>query len=280
MPATSLGVLVEPAHCAATNRAPTSAAAPPADHAHDGRGVAGVEEGARGSSPRARRPLRITSLSAGPWALRQHHEHAIAAPPLASSYCQYAPLLVPLFPTLYLFSLPALSTTPYYDESFAYRSPASADELTSVSRYICTQQASSLFVLLNVPSLAYMWLSPLATSIGAGLNASTISLVLFDVFFSLFLITPVRIAETMHDIFVSLFILFYTAHLLLLLPYAKYAAERVLYILAIASLIGLVSTIVTSAAGVDVGATFYIFECLSYTFSFYIGPLINVYLRE
>ena len=234
MPATSLGVIVEPAHCAATNRAPTFAAAPPADRAP-------------------------TS--------------AVPARPLAS-YRPYAPLLVPFLSTLYLFLLPALSTTPYYDESFAYRSTASADELTSVSRYICTPQASSLFVLLNIPSLAYMWLSPLATSIGAGLNATTITLVLFDVFFSLFLITPVLLAETMHDIFVSLFILFYIAHLLLLLPYAKYAAERVLYILTIASLIGLVSTVIASAAGVDVGSAFYIFECLAYTFGFYIGPLI------
>ena len=207
--------------------------------------------------------------------------HRNVAPPRPPS--DLRPLLVPLPATLYLLLLPLLSETPYHGATFAYSGPSPPSVPESVSKYICTVPAMAAFVILNIPPLVYMWMSPLAEKVGGGgrlVNAPTASLALFDLFFALFLLTPVIDAPEMHDVVVGAFMACYLVHLLLLAPHARGAFEWSWYAVTLLSLAALTVASVFKARGNEVGRAVYLAECASYASAFSLAPILNAFRRR
>ena len=102
----------------------------------------------------------------------------------SESLPDFRPLFVPLAAVVYNWMLPYLSTVRYYGETFAFPTPIDGVPV-SISHYICTIPASLTFLLVNLPVLAYMWTSQLSKK-WIGANFTTVSLVLFNIFFLLF----------------------------------------------------------------------------------------------
>ena len=196
--------------------------------------------------------------------------------PPTSGLERYAPLLIPLPASVYMLLLPTLSSLDYYGGTFALSAKERPPRVPiSVSAYICTIQATGLFVFLNIAPLAYMWLAPLKSDVNH-ISPSSVSLALFDVFFLLFVITPVIHDVTTHDIFVGGLTGTYFIHLLTLCPNLRSARERILYVGVGVAMVGLTAAAILNAQGDDVGYAFYAFECAAYISAFWLVPILTV----
>ena len=180
-------------------------------------------------------------------------------------------LSIPLFGVLYTMLLPALAQAKFYgdDTTFA-NDPSNFPNMTiSVSLYIATAQASGAFATLNTPPLAYMWLNPLIARVTLRSVLVALSLILFDITWFLFLVTPITENATAHIVFVAMFIGSLLLHFTGLLLITVFDTPRIkiidisLYAIVIACLLGLGIVAGIMSTDADVGYWFYIFEVLS-----------------